>query len=101
VRIEQDGIFGTGALHMTWLPFGAHAVDYEKPFISETGYRCFIGVRADMVPGITLDAFARRMIEAYVAKECKGKLRKIERGYVDREMARRTTNQRSTPQQYL
>ena len=89
IRIEQDGIFGTGALHMTWPPFGAHAVDYQRPFISETGYRCFIGAHADMVPGITPDAFARRMIQAYVARESKGKLRKIEGSYVAREMARR------------
>jgi hypothetical protein len=89
VRIEQDGMFGVGAMHMTWPGFSAHAVDYQWPFLSETGYRSFIGVHADMVPGITPDVFARRMIEAYVAKECKGKLRKIERSYVEREMARR------------
>jgi hypothetical protein len=97
VRIEQDGMFATGSLHMTLPAFEAHAVDYQKPFISETGYRVFIGVHADMVPGITPDVFARRMIEAYVAKECKGKLRKIERGYVDREMARRA--EKDKPQQ--
>jgi len=95
--IKQDGLFGTGSLHMTWLPFGAHAVDYQKPFISETGYRCFIGCHADMAPGITPDVFARRMVEAYVAKECKGKLRKIERTYVEREMERRAAKE--NPQQ--
>jgi hypothetical protein len=90
IRIEQDGIFGTGTLHMTWPPFGAHAVDYQKPFISETGYRCFIGVHADMVSGITPDDFAREMIRAYMQRECKGKPKKIERSYVGREMERRT-----------
>ncbi len=89
VRIEQQGMFGTGASSMLWPGFGAHAVDYNKPFVSETGYHCFIGCHADMVPGITPDVFARRMIEAYVARECKDKLRKIERSYVEREMARR------------
>jgi hypothetical protein len=88
VRIQQDGMFATDSLHMTWPAIGAHAVDSQKPFISETGSRCFIGVRAEMEPGITPDAFARRMVEAYIAQECKGKLRKIERTYVDREMAR-------------
>ncbi len=97
VRIEQDGIFGTGSLHMTWLPFGAHAVDYNKPFISETGYRCFIGCHADMAPGITPDVLAARMIRAYIAQECKGKLRKIERSYVEREMARRVEKSQREP----
>jgi len=97
VRIEQDGIFGTGAGHMTCPGFAARAVDYQKPFLSDTGYRSFIGCHAEMVPGITPDVFARRMVEAYVAKECKGKLRKIERTYVEREMARRV--EKSNPQQ--
>jgi hypothetical protein len=88
VRIEQDGIFGTGAGHMTWPGFAARAVDYQRPFLSETGYCTSIGCHAEMAPGMTPDAFARRMIEAYVAKECNGKLRKIERSYVEREMAR-------------
>jgi hypothetical protein len=35
------------------------------------------------------DAFAREMIQAYVNRECKGKLKKIERSYVEREMERR------------
>jgi hypothetical protein len=91
VRIEQDGMFGLGMGSSSYSGFGAHAVDYQKPFISETGYRCFIGCHADMSPGITPDVFARRMVEAYVAKECKGKLRKIERSYVDREMERRAS----------
>jgi hypothetical protein len=65
VRIEQDGIFGTGAHAMLWPGFAAHAVDYQKPFLSETGYRSFIGCHADMVPGITPDALARGMIQAW------------------------------------
>jgi hypothetical protein len=89
VRIEQDGIFGVGANHMTWPGFAARAVDYQKPFLSDTGYRSFIGCHANIVPGTTPDVLAREMIQAYVAHECKGKLRKIERTYVERETARR------------
>ena len=58
VRIEQDGMFGVGAMHMTWPGFSAHAVDYQKPFISETGFRSFIGCHADMLPGITPDGMS-------------------------------------------
>jgi hypothetical protein len=97
VLIKQDGMFGIGASHMLWPGFGAHAVDYQKPFLSETGYRSFIGCHADMVPGTTPDAFAQEIIQAYVASECKGKQRKIERGYVEREMARRA--EKAQPQQ--
>jgi len=42
-----------------------------------------------MTPGITPDVFAREMIDAYVKRECKGKLRKIGTSYVERELARR------------
>jgi hypothetical protein len=80
-----------------WLNFGAHAVDYQKPSISETGYRSFVGCHADPIPGITPDEFARRMIDAYVKQECKGKLKKIERSYVEREMDRRAA--KTNPQQ--
>jgi hypothetical protein len=90
VRIEQEGMFGIGAGFSIWPGFGAHAVDYQKPFLSETGYRSFLGCHGEMVPGITPDGFAREMIDAYVKRECRGRLRKIERGYVEREMERRT-----------
>jgi hypothetical protein len=89
VRIEQDGMFGVGSSSMFWPGFGAHAVDYDKPFLSETGFRSFIGFHADLVPGITPDVFAREVIQSHIAKDRKGKLGKIERGYVEREMARR------------
>jgi hypothetical protein len=89
VRIELDGMFGIGASLSPYPGFSAHAVDYRKPFLSETGYRSFIGCLAETAPGITPDVFAREMIQAYVNGECKGKLRKIERSYVERECARR------------
>src|SRR5207245_1861422 len=66
VRIEQDGIFGVGASFGPWLGFAAHDVEPEKPFLSETGYRSFMGCHADMMPGITPDRFAREMCQAYI-----------------------------------
>jgi hypothetical protein len=42
-----------------------------------------------MVPGITPDVFAREMIRAYIKVECKGKPKRIEQSYVEREIARR------------
>ena len=69
--------------------FDAHAVNPDLPFISETGYRSFLGFCAEMPPGTTPDVLAREMIQAFIDKDCKGKLKKIERSYVEREMARR------------
>src|SRR5262245_26185190 len=37
VRVELDGVFG-----ISFPAFGAHAVDWHKPFISETGFRSFL-----------------------------------------------------------
>jgi hypothetical protein len=89
VRIEQDGMFGVGHASMFWPGFGAHTVDYQRPFISETGYRSFLGCQAEIVPGVTPASFARQMLAAYLKEHCKGKLSNIERSYAERETARR------------
>lgn len=77
VGIEMDGIFGIGASHMSWLGFAAHAVDFDKPFLSETGNRSFLGVGGMLVAGFTPDLFAAAIIESHVRKALKGKLRPI------------------------
>lgn len=99
VRIEQDGMFGVGTGLMFWPGFGAHAVDYDRPFLSETGYRSFHGAQGSVAPGITPDKYAQEMIGSYMQRECKGKPRKIEQSYVEREMARRTEKANSQQQQ--
>jgi hypothetical protein len=53
-----------------------------------------------MIPGTTPDVFAKMAIEEHIKRDCKGKLRKIERSYVDREMARRAAKTDS-PQQEM
>ncbi|MGE3709461.1 MAG: hypothetical protein AB7G35_07300 [Hyphomicrobiaceae bacterium] len=77
VRIEIEGLFGIGSGAMSWLGFSAHAVDWGKPFLSETGYRSFLGVGGALVPGHTPESFCAGIIEAHVARELKGKLRMI------------------------
>jgi hypothetical protein len=89
VRIEQDGIFGIGSRMSAAPGFAAHAVDYDKPFISNTGYRSFLGYRPDLEAGMTPDRFAREIIREQIKREAKGKLCKIEQSYVEREMERR------------
>jgi hypothetical protein len=84
VRIEMDGLFGLFATTGFWPSFSAHAVDFDRPFISETGYRSFFGIHAEPVPDITPDAFAEKVIAAHVKREMKGRLVAIETRYRDR-----------------
>ena len=77
VRIEMEGLFGIGASHMSWLGFAAHAVDWDKPFLSDTGYRSFLGTGGPLVPGFTPETFAAGIVDAHVTKELKGKLCRI------------------------
>jgi len=81
VRIEMDGFFGIAARHLSWMGFSAHAVDWHAPFISETGYRSFLGAGGALAPGFTPDTFATEIVAAYVRSELKGKLRRIARKY--------------------
>lgn len=80
VRIELEGVFGVGASFTYWPGFSAHAVDRDAPFLSETGYRSFLGIHADPLAGLTPDAFCTRAIEAYVTASLKGTLRYIKNG---------------------
>jgi hypothetical protein len=73
VRVEMDGIFGIGMLSGFWPGFSAHAVEPDLPFLSETGYRSFLGVHADPVPGLAPQVFVREILAAYVARELKGR----------------------------
>lgn len=45
-RIRMHGMFGIGMSWSFWPGFCAHAVDYARPFLSETGYRSFLGIHA-------------------------------------------------------
>lgn len=52
--------------------FAVHAMDWDVPFISETGYRSFHGYWGTLAPGTTVDAFVRAAILAYLMDECEG-----------------------------
>lgn len=77
VRIELEGMFGITSSFMPWPGFSAHAIEWDKPFLSETGYRSFLGVGGQLEPGYTPERFCAEIIEAYVMRELKGKLRMI------------------------
>ena len=80
-RIEMDGMLGICQSMSLWPGFGAHAVDADRPFFSETGYRSFMGVHADLIPGLTPDAFVRAAIASHIKCECKGRLRSRKETY--------------------
>jgi hypothetical protein len=81
VSIEMDGIFGIGASSTAWLGFAAHAVEPDRPFLSETGYRSFLGVGGTLQPGFTPATFAAAVVAAHVQRELKGKLLLIKPEY--------------------
>jgi hypothetical protein len=74
VEIAMEGIFGIGSGVSFWPGFAAHVVDPSRPFLSPTGYRSFLGIHAEAQPGLTPGDFVSRVIEAYVARELKGRL---------------------------
>lgn len=81
VRIEMDGMFGISSSICFWLGFSAHAVDWQRPFISATGYRSYLGIGADPVPGLTPLAYAEQCVMGYVRRELRGRLVMIEPRY--------------------
>lgn len=81
VRIRMDGLFGIASCHFVWPGFDARAIEFDKPFLSETGYRSFIGLTAELMPGTTPDKFVVEVIAAHVRRELKGRLLPIDARY--------------------
>jgi hypothetical protein len=79
VRIELKGMFGIGSTSCLFPGFYAHAVDRDRPFLSETGFRTFLGVSGQLVPGLTTADFVRETIATHVRQELKGRLLPIEK----------------------
>lgn len=81
VAIDLDGLFGIGSTFLYWPGFKTYAVDYDRPFLSPTGYRSFHGIYADPVPDITTERFVRETIAAYLSKQLKDRLVAIKPRY--------------------
>lgn len=81
IRIEMEGIFGICAGVAFWPGFAVHCVDCDKPFISETGYRSFLGINAEPVPALTPDVFVTKVLAGYIDRELKGVLVEIDSRY--------------------
>lgn len=81
IRIEVDGLFGIGSRHGFWPGFSAHVVNRKRPFISETGYRSFLGCGfSRLVPHQTPEEFVRLILTDHVNNYLGGKLLKIKSG---------------------
>lgn len=83
VRIALEGIFGIGATVFYWPGFSAHVVEPDKPFLSGTGYRSFLGLSGDPMPGMAPQDFAAGVIRQHIERDLKGKLVMIEERYRD------------------
>ena len=87
IRVAFDGIFGIAGSVCYWPGFAVHAVDLDKPFLSQTGYRRFLGIHAEPQAGLVPDHFAAGVIQAHVDRELKGALRTIKPCYAARRGA--------------
>jgi len=84
VLIELEGLFGICASVCPLLGFAARAIDWERPFLSETGYRSFLGLSGDLQPNLTPEQFVRNVVTAHIVRDLKGKLLPIKPQYRDR-----------------
>lgn len=89
VRIKMDGLFGI-CFHTVWPGLSAHALDYDRPSLSETGYRSFLGIHAELAPALTPEAFAREVIASYVARHLKNRLPAMRSEYRNRAVTQTT-----------
>ena len=55
-------MFGLGGTTSSTHGFQAYAVDFDKPFLSETGYRSFVGYSPEIAPGMTPADVAREVL---------------------------------------
>lgn len=93
VRIVMEGLFGIGGFGMFWLGFSANAVDWDKPFISSTGYRSFVGIMAETREGMTPDTFTAAVVRSHMGQKNRrgkpeNKLVYIDKDYAERAQAR-------------
>lgn len=88
VRAEFAGMFG-----IAFPSFSAHAVDWDKPFISETGYRSFLSHSYDWRDRSLPQDFVRESIEHHIDTELKGRLTPI----LDRYRERHSPGQTEPP----
>ncbi|GAB1256181.1 hypothetical protein NBRC116494_06830 [Aurantivibrio plasticivorans] len=73
-RIQMEGMIGMKGMCMHWQGFSIRAVDTHLPFFSDTGFRSFTGVHADIIEDWTPDIFVTYIVREYRRSELKGRL---------------------------
>lgn len=76
--VTMEGMFGIGACYMPYCCFSVRTVERDKPFLSSTGYRSFLGASVVPEPGMDTEQFVRRVVELFVKQEIGNKLVSIE-----------------------
>lgn len=77
VRINLDGVFGIGATALPFPGFAAHVVDRDAPFLSDTGFRSFLGFHMPLTPGLSVESYIRAAITHQVKTDLKGRLVRV------------------------
>lgn len=72
--VTMHGMFGIGATAMTYLGFEVRAIEANKPFLSSTGYRSFLGCSVAPEAGLSVRGFVERVLEHYVTHDLRGRL---------------------------
>ncbi|MEO0916761.1 MAG: hypothetical protein AAFY31_07215 [Pseudomonadota bacterium] len=83
-RCEMKGMFGIGSTSMPYLGFSLRALNSSELFLSNSGYRSFLGASVSPEVGMTTEGFVRRVITAFVEQELRGKLVRIDPDYFKR-----------------
>jgi len=77
VRIEYQGLYG-----ICGFQFSASAVEWDRPFLSDTGYRSFMLHGIDVSGGVpTVDVLIADLLEQHIDRELKGRLVAITQQY--------------------
>jgi hypothetical protein len=79
VRIDLDGVFGIGATALPFPGFAAHVVDRDAPFLSDTGFRSFLGFHMKLTPGLNVESYLRAAIAHQIKADLKGRLVRVAR----------------------
>lgn len=69
--VNVDGVFGIGGRFMHWTSFSVRAVDWDKEFLSSTGYRSFLGCHLETDEPLRVEGFVRAILSGYIAETFK------------------------------
>lgn len=83
VRIDLDGVFGIGATALPFPGFAAHVVDRDAPFLSDTGFRSFLGFHMPLTPVLSVETYVRTAIAHQIKTDLKGRLVRVARRAVE------------------